>query len=303
MSALDELLKKRLTKISRVFDIDELISQPGDNQAIKSYYKTNKNNYRLFYNLSGFFHMGISHDGAYKHSDFYEIDRIVNAYIKETGSTKVLELAAGLGSNSGYLAPLNPNVSFTSIDLSIKPLKKHRRHQNYRYGLGDYHDLSQFDSESFDIVFVIEALCYSIQKDKVFNEVKRVLKPGGLFIIIDGYAAKRPEEQTSDEQIAQKLLEKGMALEKFEHIADVEEKIGQSGFTTIRREDYSKHILPSIKYLEFLSRGFFHFPKLARVLTRILSENATKNGVSGYMFPIVMGMGTDVYIMHVLKKP
>ncbi len=59
-----------------------------------------------------------------------------------------------------------------------------------------------FPTAAFDVVFVIEALCYSTQKKQVLKEVKRVLKKDGIFIVIDAFARKHTEELTPHEKLA-----------------------------------------------------------------------------------------------------
>ena len=62
---------------------------------------------------------------------------------------------------------------------------------------GDYNALP-FDAESFDTAYAIYSYKYSVSLKQVFSEVRRVLKPGGLFLIYDmirtpTYDANNPE--------------------------------------------------------------------------------------------------------------
>jgi len=45
---------------------------------------------------------------------------------------------------------------------------------------GDYHNLP-FPDNTFDAIYIIEAACHSGTRDKLFKEMFRVLKPGGMF--------------------------------------------------------------------------------------------------------------------------
>ena len=223
-------LQQKINKISKVFNIEDVSSIIPDKKYIQKYYKINKIPYSLFHTYSDLIYMGISRDGKFKRSDLLAHARLVNEYIgeseKENGSISdgkvqnVLELACGRGANTSYLARQQPEVYFYGIDISEGQLyfarKKSKKLKNFTPTIGDYHDLSKFGSDFFDVVFVVEALCYSTQKEKVLSEVFRVLKKGGKFIIFDGYLNKLEANLNEIEQKACKLTERGMAVSKFE---------------------------------------------------------------------------------------
>lgn len=106
--------------------------------------------------------------------------RTVEGYVRQTNTKKVKELGSGLGLNIALLASRNPRVAFDGDDLSNKPLHLHAKLPNTRFCFGDYHDLSQFEDNSYDIVFVMEALCYSTDKPRVLREVSEKLRDGGF---------------------------------------------------------------------------------------------------------------------------
>lgn len=45
---------------------------------------------------------------------------------------------------------------------------------------GDFNE-TPYDDNSFDAVYTIEAACHSYNREKVYGEAFRVLKPGGVF--------------------------------------------------------------------------------------------------------------------------
>ena len=109
-----------------------------------------------------------------------------------------LELASGLGTNSAFLARRNPNILFDAIDLTSKPLlcnKKSPTHVSFR--ICDFHNLSTLLENFYDLVFVIESLCCSTDKPRVLKEVKKRLRPGALFIVVDGYKRERAKKLAS----------------------------------------------------------------------------------------------------------
>src|SRR3989344_9592833 len=235
-------IDKKLNKIKSVFNIKDILKNDINRASIKNYYNTNKIPYSIFHTKTGFIHMGISKDGKYKEENLLEAARTVESYLKKS-SKRVLELATGRGANSVYLAKKHPNINFYGIDISKGQLdyafKKASKLNNLHPEFGDYHDLKKFDDASFDIVFVIEALCHSTKKEEVLNQVYRVLRKGGIFIIFDGYQNKN--NLSENEKIALKLTEIGMAVKKFESYNSFIGKVKKNKFKTILEEDDSNY--------------------------------------------------------------
>lgn len=111
-------IKQKLEDISKIFKIEDVLNIEANKEYIQKYYNTNKIPYSLFHTKTGFVHMGISRDGIYKEDDLFEATRVVEKYIKNLKGNKILELAAGRGANSFYLAKKFPKVSFYGIDIS-----------------------------------------------------------------------------------------------------------------------------------------------------------------------------------------
>tara|TARA_Y100000310_G_scaffold337606_1_gene425133 strand:- start:1324 stop:2052 length:729 start_codon:yes stop_codon:yes gene_type:complete len=92
---------------------------------------------------------------------------------------KVLDLGCGVGSNFGMLKKYSKSV--VGIDYFDKAL-------DYCKGKG-YDEIKQMSAEnltfkdnSFDLVLCSDVLEHIEHDDKALSEIKRVLKPGGMFI-------------------------------------------------------------------------------------------------------------------------
>src|SRR5579872_511715 len=149
-------LQERISLIEKYFDIDRIIKPYQDANRIKDYYQRSHFAYLSLISGDGFMQMGISRDGNFKNEDLHAQWRFVNSYIKKIKAKKVLELGCGNGSNSAALARINKNVLFFGLDLSKNPLFRFRNIKNYKHERGNYHDLSRYEDESFDVVFAIE---------------------------------------------------------------------------------------------------------------------------------------------------
>jgi ubiquinone/menaquinone biosynthesis C-methylase UbiE len=250
--------------------------------------------------LEGFFHYGISYDGKHRKGDFKEQARIVEKYIRDSDSKNVLELAYGMGGNMAFLARRNPRVMFDGVDLALKPLKRFTKIPNAHFQLGDYHDLSAFKDSAYDIVFVIEALCYSTYKLQVLREVKKKLKRDGLFIVIDGYRKYRTTPSPSEETMW-KLVERGWSLDKSECVKDVEGYMREE-YSIAEANDFSRYILPSMDVIARKVRNYFAHPMFARIVNKLLPFDVAKGLIPPYLAPIGIRTQFACYYIHVLKN-
>ena len=278
-----------------------IIDAPRDKTQVINYYLANKLSYRLGLNFEGFIHCGISYDGKSKKEDFREQARRVDVYVKDESARNVLELGYGLGSNSAYLARRNPHVSFDAIDISNKPLRSFRRIPNLRFSFGDYHSLSQFEDNSYDIIFVIEALCYSTQKLAVLREVKRKLKKGGFFLVFDPYTRNRVIPLSESEDTMWKLIYRGSALETFERVDEVEDAMRKE-FSIVIYWDLSPYVLPSLEVQESKVRPYFNHPAVARATNKIFPFDVVKHLPQILLMPTSVRRHIGCYYLHVLKN-
>lgn len=298
-------LKSKLSRIKNTLKIKDVLSRDGSIQDIAKYYKLNKLSYSIFHNKKGFVHMGISNSNYFKEENLLVQPNIVGKYIEENKATEVLELAMGKGANSTYLAKKYPNTNFYGSDLENGQLEKNafKNINNLQVRYSDYHTLDSFPTEKFDIVFVIEALCYSNNKEIVAREVYKILKNGGIFIVIDGYSNKRIGELNKDELLAKQVTEKGMMVSNFEYFNDVKDKIKSVGFNLIEERDYSRNIIPSLERFEKLAaRTIFKSKVIGKIVNSILPNEITFNAVSGYLMPSLVEDNIFCYKLLIFKK-
>lgn len=285
-----ESLDYKLKNIKSIFKIDKLINSSADIEKVKRYYKINQLAYTIFYNKLNLMHMGISHGTKLKKSDLYEQAKFISEFIKrmsEKDKIKILELGSGKGGNSIYLSKKFPEINFVATDLTKENInlskKTSRNLKNITFKCIDYHNLSKFSKNSFDIIFVIEALCHSNNKTKVFSEVKRILKKGGLFIIIDGYVNEGKKNLTDSEKLAMKLTEKGMAVEKFETYKNFLEIAQKSKLKIVDEINWTQNILPSLNKFEKDANRFFRLKHIAKIILKFVPKEFSYNAISGYL--------------------
>lgn len=306
MKKFQEELNCKIERIQKVFDTDKIVHIQPTISSIADYYKTNKLAYSLFANKD-FVHMGISKNKKYSNKDLFEQGKFVDKYIKQLKAKKVLELATGRGATSAFLAQKHPDVTFEAIDLPDGQIdfafSKAKKFKNFHPKEGDYHNLADYPRDSFDVVFIIEALCHSTNKKKVFNEVRKLLKNKSVFIIFDGYRGKKEHLLTKEELLAIKLTEKGMAVPSFDYYQDFKNKLLKSGFKVLKEQDVSSQVVPTLKKFEALAKLYFKVPPfLLKIINRFFSPVFTGNIISGYLLATLEKLQISKYMISVVSK-
>ena len=97
----------------------------------------------------------------------------------------VLDIASGDGVLAELLAPTAKSI--VCLDLSERVVEAGRRrlksYEHVKFELGDMHSLPVKDN-TFDTVLLMHALTYTNDPAQVFNEVARVLRPGGKILAV-----------------------------------------------------------------------------------------------------------------------
>lgn len=96
---------------------------------------------------------------------------------------KVLDVGCGDGEDALYISKFAKSV----VGLDIQPHKtwEKLKNRNLRFELGVGEKLP-FKNNSFDGVFVKDVLHHVDRLDKTLREVRRVVAPGGVVVIIEG---------------------------------------------------------------------------------------------------------------------
>jgi ubiquinone/menaquinone biosynthesis C-methylase UbiE len=300
-------LRKKLDRIDKVFDVDQVLIMDVDQSVIVDYYTQSNPGYSRFHSTDGSVHMALNFDGKFDQQGYYGQADLVQKEIEQRKPSKVLELACGKGFNSVYLATKNPEIEFLGLDLTpvhveiASQTARDRNLNNLTIQQGDFHCLDYPDN-SLDIIFVVESLCHAMNTQKVMEECHRALRPGGIFIVIDGFRKKPLETLISDEQKATILVEKAMAVEKFLILDNFLHLARQSGFIDQEYQDLSDAIMPNLKRLEGLARKFFRFSFLARRTAKVLPPYLVRNSIAGLLMPTTVGNGIHGYFVVKLTK-
>lgn len=284
MTFQEKEIDARLRIIGSYYDLDALLHDKTDNQAVAKYYRQSD----FFYNLihsrgGGNIHMGLSEDGFYKKEDFEKQAQFVGGFLTEP-SMRVLEVGAGRLANTKYLAKHFPQHQFTALDLPDRNFLKNRVPGNVTLVEGDYNNLSAFQDTPFDIVFGVETVCHAESKSRVIGEISKILKPGGKLILFDVYEPKSQEDMTDFEKNASAITLAAMRVtSKDQYIGNIHDYLEQHQFMDIEITDMTQAIRPTLRRLDRVSCYYFMHPRMIKFMKKRLSQDVTMNSIAGWL--------------------
>jgi ubiquinone/menaquinone biosynthesis C-methylase UbiE len=306
LSMTDAELTKYLNKISRVFDIDELLRQEISDEHVIDYYVESEAGYQFFHSSEGAVHLALNFDGKFDEEGYYGQAKIVQEHIDELHPQRVLELGSGKGFNTIYLAKQNEDVKFIGIDITPRHVAFARDTSqgiaNLHFELGNFQALP-FENESFDLVFEVESVCHASDMSKTLSEIYRVLKPCGRFISFDGFRKTGFDQFDDETKLAARLTEVAMAISHPWVIDDWLQLTQETGFEILSVNDLSEAIMPNLVKFQLIARGYFKFPALSHAFLNILPPNLVKNSIAGLLMPFTIKAGAQGYYKVVLKRP
>lgn len=148
------------------------------------------------------------------------------------GGSKVLDLGSGYGGSARYLAR-EKGYHVQCLNISVVQNKRNRS-LNQEQGLAVLVEVTDgsfeaipFSDSSFDLVWSQDALLHSGNRQHVFSEVNRVLKPGGEFIFTDPM-----QRYGTDPEILKPVLER-IHLDSMGSVDDYESYAQALGWTVM----------------------------------------------------------------------
>ena len=137
-------------------------------------------------------HVGLyqSDDQPIRDASRLTVERMADKLPNLGKDHKVLDVGGGYGGSMRYLAK---NHGCQTVVLNISEVENERdRQMNKEQGLdqlvtvddGDFENLP-YDVGTYDFVWSQDAILHSGNRERVLQEVARVLKPGGLFVMTD----------------------------------------------------------------------------------------------------------------------
>ena len=137
------------------------------------------------------------------------------ALLPREPKSRVLDLGCGTGLELEEYFRLNPAAHVTGIDLApgmLEALREKFPERDLELVCGSYFDVP-FGESCFDAAVSVESLHHFTQAEKIplYAKLHHALRPGGLFVLTDYFAATPEEERERREELVRLKRTQGLA--------------------------------------------------------------------------------------------
>lgn len=158
------------------------------------------------------------------------------SHLPDINPSKILELGCGGGRNAGELAKKYPSSKVTAIDYSEVSVAKATEYNkdSIRAGKisvkqGDVSNL-RLPVDTYDLATAFETIYFWPGLENCFSEVAKVLKPGGVFMIVN------ESDGTDETSLKYEKIIEGM---KCYTIEQIESALKVAGFSSVTSDHYN----------------------------------------------------------------
>ena len=173
-----------------------------------------------------------------------------------TGDETLVDMGCGLGATLRSAAVRYPNLvlkGVTIVPWQVEQAQLMNDHLGFNGRIQileeDYCQTS-FHNNSVDGVLAIESSCYATGKDKadLLSEIYRILKPGGRFVIADGFLIHDRPMKAFAKKVYMQLCD-SWALSELGVLSLVQQTLTELGFVRLQVEDISWKVAPSVAHV------------------------------------------------------
>ncbi|MDW3192345.1 MAG: class I SAM-dependent methyltransferase [Cytophagales bacterium] len=178
--------------------------------------------------------------------------------IDPTSSATLVDMGCGLGATMRYATSTYPDL--TCKGVTLVPWQKQQADQlntmsskfrNIEILIEDYKKTS-IPANSVDHVIAIESGCYAeeVNKAPLLREIHRILKPGGSFVMADGFLrTNKPLKGIL--RLAYRQLCRSWALSELGVVGEINKELEVLNFKDIEMQDISWRVAPSVAHVPF----------------------------------------------------
>ena len=243
---------------------------PEYKKSILKYYDNTRLDYGILWyrKNNNSVHFGYYDDDVTSHGDaLLKLNQVMADKVDIGDGDVILDAGCGRGESSLWLADTY-DVKVEGITLVPHQVVKARKEAEKR-GLGDKVTFSEqnycqtnFEDESFSVIWACESMCHAQDKIDFYKEVYRLLKPGGRLICADYIRTRRPHNEEG-EALLHSWLD-GWSILDIDTAKEHEDNAELAGFSSFKLENITKHTEPSLAYLHSLSKRLWGLGKFLR---------------------------------------
>jgi len=131
---------------------------------------------------------------------------------------------------------LNITLNLTVVNRGNTLSEQQGASERVKLVQGDFMKLP-FPDNSFDGVYAIEATCHAPDRNGVYSEIYRVLKPGGVFATYEWCLTDHYDKKVAEHVWIKKAIEEGDGLPDMCHTSLCTKAVIDSGFELLEARD------------------------------------------------------------------
>lgn len=208
----------------------------------------------------------------------------------------VLDVGCGVGGPAREIARFtNCNIiGLNNNDYQIEKAKYQAKNAGLQDHLdfvkGDFMNL-EFEENTFDKVYAIEATCHAPNLEKCYKEIYKVLKPGGVFAVYEWVMTDKYDENNEEHRKICYEIELGDGIPKMFKVDVARDALANCGFEVLVDHDLADNNDPvpwyypltgEWQYVQTLSDigTFFRTSYFGRKFTNLMVSAMEKVGVA-----------------------
>jgi len=196
------------------------------------------------------------------------VEQLLEFDKKNNRVKQILDAGCGIGGTVIHLAKKYPKINFTGINIVPEHIeiaknlaKENHVEKNTNFLLRDFMK-TNFSTNSFDAIYLVESTSYSQSKQNLMREMYRILKPGGQIIILDGFRTNVTYGQFFNDNIFL-LYCKGWGIPNVITLIELENSLKKIGFNKIVIKDITKNVSHTI-----VMGDLFSIPYLIKIIIK-----------------------------------
>ncbi len=249
---------------------------------VKKYYDSTLTDYKLLWTDSKglAIHFGYYDKGVKNHKQaVLKTNEVLARLVAIKPTDFVLDAGCGLGGSAIWLAQ---NIGCRVVGITIVPhqvetaqkfVKKYQLENKIDIQNQNYCQ-TNFDDQSFDVVWALESIVHAQDKKDFIDEAFRLLRKDGRIIIAEYTLRDHPPLSIKERKIIAPWL-KGWAMPNLLTANEYKKLLKKTGFKKIRSFDITNKMRPSLARLNRLSK--FAMP-LAKLLYKLRIFNKERFG-------------------------